>query len=208
MFVMRRCQLSWEDALHLVQNRRYCISPNGGFLTQIKVSFVSASLVSFAFLCLELLSCTTTKHAVRELYVLMLCPRNTSRYTRHPSLLPGFRKGRCKELSPGGREMMMTMRRKSGASISGNYPLFFVSIKINNPSGRKTVKEHWSTEKGTTQWQRIYDRAYMELSSFPLVQFCLVYYYCILAFRSISCPVMMNGIRSVGVQYGQVVNWV
>ncbi|KAG1879171.1 phosphotyrosine protein [Suillus subluteus] len=36
MFVMRRCQLSWEDALHLVQNRRYCISPNGGFLTQIK----------------------------------------------------------------------------------------------------------------------------------------------------------------------------
>ena len=26
-------QLSWEDALHLVQNRRYCISPNGGFLT-------------------------------------------------------------------------------------------------------------------------------------------------------------------------------
>jgi len=36
MFVMRHCQLSWEDALHLVQNRRYCISPNGGFLTQIK----------------------------------------------------------------------------------------------------------------------------------------------------------------------------
>ncbi|KAI6123460.1 phosphotyrosine protein [Pisolithus croceorrhizus] len=36
MFVMRHCQLSWEDALRLVQNRRYCISPNGGFLTQIK----------------------------------------------------------------------------------------------------------------------------------------------------------------------------
>ncbi|KAH7926453.1 phosphatases II [Leucogyrophana mollusca] len=36
MFVMQHCQLSWEDALHLVQNRRYCISPNGGFLTQIK----------------------------------------------------------------------------------------------------------------------------------------------------------------------------
>jgi len=36
MFVMRHCQLSWEDALHLVQNRRYCISPNGGFLMQIK----------------------------------------------------------------------------------------------------------------------------------------------------------------------------
>src|SRR6266567_1636761 len=40
MFVMQHYQLSWEDALHLVQNRRYCISPNGGFLTQIKVSFV------------------------------------------------------------------------------------------------------------------------------------------------------------------------
>jgi hypothetical protein len=38
MFVMQHYQLSWEDALHLVQNRRYCISPNGGFLTQIKVS--------------------------------------------------------------------------------------------------------------------------------------------------------------------------
>ncbi|TDL17722.1 phosphatases II [Rickenella mellea] len=36
MFVMEHYQLSWEDALHLVQNRRYCISPNGGFLTQIK----------------------------------------------------------------------------------------------------------------------------------------------------------------------------
>jgi len=36
MYVMQHHQLSWEDALHLVQNRRYCISPNGGFLTQIK----------------------------------------------------------------------------------------------------------------------------------------------------------------------------
>jgi len=36
MFVMQHYHLSWEDALHLVQNRRYCISPNGGFLTQIK----------------------------------------------------------------------------------------------------------------------------------------------------------------------------
>ncbi|KAL0960834.1 hypothetical protein HGRIS_005850 [Hohenbuehelia grisea] len=36
MFVMQHHQLSWEDALHMVQNRRYCISPNGGFLTQIK----------------------------------------------------------------------------------------------------------------------------------------------------------------------------
>lgn len=37
MYVMQYHRLSWEDALHLVQNRRYCISPNGGFLTQIKV---------------------------------------------------------------------------------------------------------------------------------------------------------------------------
>ena len=37
MYVMEHYHLSWEDALHMVQNRRYCISPNGGFLTQIKV---------------------------------------------------------------------------------------------------------------------------------------------------------------------------
>ncbi|KAJ3561302.1 hypothetical protein NP233_g10276 [Leucocoprinus birnbaumii] len=36
MFVMQHYRLDWEDALHMVQNRRYCISPNGGFLTQIK----------------------------------------------------------------------------------------------------------------------------------------------------------------------------
>ncbi|KAG6845611.1 hypothetical protein H0H87_006664 [Tephrocybe sp. NHM501043] len=36
MFAMQYYKISWEDALHLVQNRRYCISPNGGFLTQIK----------------------------------------------------------------------------------------------------------------------------------------------------------------------------
>ena len=39
MFVMQQERLSWEEALHMVQNRRYCISPNGGFLTQLKVSF-------------------------------------------------------------------------------------------------------------------------------------------------------------------------
>lgn len=38
MYVMQRLQITWEDALHMVQNRRYCISPNGGFLTQIKVT--------------------------------------------------------------------------------------------------------------------------------------------------------------------------
>ncbi|CAL1713354.1 unnamed protein product [Somion occarium] len=36
MYVMQEVGLSWEDALHMVQNRRYCISPNGGFLTQLK----------------------------------------------------------------------------------------------------------------------------------------------------------------------------
>ncbi|KAI0345734.1 phosphatases II [Trametopsis cervina] len=36
MYVMKHLQITWEDALHMVQNRRYCISPNGGFLTQIK----------------------------------------------------------------------------------------------------------------------------------------------------------------------------
>lgn len=36
MFVMEHFRLSCEDALHMVQNRRYCISPNGGFLLQIK----------------------------------------------------------------------------------------------------------------------------------------------------------------------------
>jgi hypothetical protein len=62
--------------------------------------------------------------------------------------------------------MMTTTTRKSGVSISGNYPLFFVSLKFNNSSERKTVKGHWSTEKGMTQWQRTYDRACLELSSF------------------------------------------
>ncbi|TCD62304.1 hypothetical protein EIP91_007071 [Steccherinum ochraceum] len=36
MYVMQHYQMAWEDALHMVQNRRYCISPNGGFMTQIK----------------------------------------------------------------------------------------------------------------------------------------------------------------------------
>jgi len=36
MFVMQHYRISWEDALHYVQNRRYCISPNSGFITQIK----------------------------------------------------------------------------------------------------------------------------------------------------------------------------
>ena len=44
MYVMQHHGLSWEDALHLVQNRRYCISPNGGFLTQIKVGRPSSRI--------------------------------------------------------------------------------------------------------------------------------------------------------------------
>lgn len=51
MYVMQHFQLSWEEALHMVQNRRYCISPNGGFLTQIKEyeSIYKASLAVAAF---------------------------------------------------------------------------------------------------------------------------------------------------------------
>ena len=40
MYVMQHYQMTWEDALQAVQNRRYCISPNAGFLAQIKVSFL------------------------------------------------------------------------------------------------------------------------------------------------------------------------
>ena len=79
MFVMRHCQLSWEDALHLVQNRRYCISPNGGFLTQIKVHnfpVVLSSLISTSF--------------------DRLC-RNTNPYTRPKPRLPIFPQHRCRE---------------------------------------------------------------------------------------------------------------
>ncbi|KAB5595939.1 Serine/threonine/tyrosine-interacting protein [Ceratobasidium theobromae] len=36
MYVMERFQLVWDDALQMVQNKRYCISPNNGFITQIK----------------------------------------------------------------------------------------------------------------------------------------------------------------------------
>jgi protein-tyrosine phosphatase len=39
MYVMERFQLAWDDALQMVQNKRYCISPNNGFITQIKVRF-------------------------------------------------------------------------------------------------------------------------------------------------------------------------
>jgi len=51
MYVMQYHQLSWEDALHMVQNRRYCISPNGGFLTQIKEyeSIYKASIAVAAY---------------------------------------------------------------------------------------------------------------------------------------------------------------
>lgn len=44
MFVMQHFRLSWDDALQYVQNRRYCISPNGGFLTQLKVCLASSVL--------------------------------------------------------------------------------------------------------------------------------------------------------------------
>ncbi|KAJ3491103.1 hypothetical protein NLI96_g949 [Meripilus lineatus] len=58
MYVMQYYRLSWEDALHLVQNRRYCISPNGGFLTQIKEyeSIYKANLVVGTFPAQERMS--------------------------------------------------------------------------------------------------------------------------------------------------------
>lgn len=36
MFVMEQYQMTSEQAIQLVQNKRYCISPNGGFMSQIK----------------------------------------------------------------------------------------------------------------------------------------------------------------------------
>ncbi|KAG6887722.1 hypothetical protein C0995_013316 [Termitomyces sp. Mi166 len=36
LYTVTYYKITWEESLHLVQNRRYCISPNGGFLTQIK----------------------------------------------------------------------------------------------------------------------------------------------------------------------------
>lgn len=94
MFVMRHCQLSWEDALHLVQNRRYCISPNGGFLTQIKVHNPLADKVALSLLIL-----TSFDH---------LC-RNTNLYTRLKLRLPIFPRRRYKEWCLGGRG---TMKKK------------------------------------------------------------------------------------------------
>jgi len=88
MFVMRHCQLSWEDALHLVQNRRYCISPNGGFLTQIKVHNPLVDKVALSLLIL-----TSFDH---------LC-RNTNPYTRPKLRLPIFPRRRYKEWCLGGR---------------------------------------------------------------------------------------------------------
>ncbi|EOR00723.1 hypothetical protein E3P92_01198 [Wallemia ichthyophaga] len=36
MYVMEAAQLSFEEATHYVQNKRYCISPNLGFQSQLK----------------------------------------------------------------------------------------------------------------------------------------------------------------------------
>src|SRR5258708_31619022 len=48
MFVMEHFRLSCDDALHMVQNRRYCISPNGGFLSQIKARIHGNILLDMA----------------------------------------------------------------------------------------------------------------------------------------------------------------
>jgi len=36
MFVMEQYQMTSDEAIQMVQNKRYCISPNGGFMSQIK----------------------------------------------------------------------------------------------------------------------------------------------------------------------------
>ncbi|TIA92521.1 hypothetical protein E3P99_00550 [Wallemia hederae] len=36
MYIMEAAQMSFEDATHYVQNKRYCISPNLGFQCQLK----------------------------------------------------------------------------------------------------------------------------------------------------------------------------
>jgi len=36
LFIMQHRSLSYTDALHYVQNKRYCISPNTGFMAQLK----------------------------------------------------------------------------------------------------------------------------------------------------------------------------
>lgn len=69
MFVMEHCHLSYEDALHMVQNRRYCISPNGGFMTQIKVR---------GFLHFQLLSIQCDPHYC---FAIATTCRNMSQYT-------------------------------------------------------------------------------------------------------------------------------
>jgi serine/threonine/tyrosine-interacting protein len=37
MYVMQYYNITSEEGVHLVQQRRYCISPNSGFIQQIKV---------------------------------------------------------------------------------------------------------------------------------------------------------------------------
>jgi len=36
LFIMQHNSMSYTEALHYVQNKRYCISPNTGFMTQLK----------------------------------------------------------------------------------------------------------------------------------------------------------------------------
>jgi hypothetical protein len=116
MFAMQYYQISWEDALHLVQNRRYCISPNGGFLTQIKVRPL-----------VHLTSFEPTSY------------RNTKQYTKRISLLQHIRSLSVR--FRGGREMTrMTKRIPIGivaAIIPGG------DAKNCNYSERMIAKESW-----------------------------------------------------------------
>ena len=96
MYVMQYYRMNWEDALHTVQNRRYCISPNGGFLTQIKVS---STLL------------------MQSLDHLTMFPRSTNRYTRPTTLLCHIQVGAVVLYGEKGMTMM-TRRRTSGGFAS------------------------------------------------------------------------------------------
>lgn len=123
---MQHYQLSWEDALHMVQNRRYCISPNGGFLTQIKASRPRITL--------NRLSNTDRLDSVYRNMRLYIEPISLWRHI-HPG----------KEQFLGGKgKMMTTTKVQTGTSI---HVFRMVSVLTHNLylQGTKTGNAPWST---------------------------------------------------------------
>ena len=112
---MQHYQLSWEEALHMVQNRRYCISPNGGFLTQIKVR-----------------CCTRIRRTNDELR------RNMRRFTK--LIAPSHRIQTHSQWYPEGKGQMTRMRMMSGTVNSTQ-----IGSRFNQSfraSGETTENEH------------------------------------------------------------------